>query len=437
MEQRPFIKRLMSIFVFVALAVAAWAQGTSASDQLKADPRKAYGTDYPYTFTTEKLTKAPKGYKPFYISHYGRHGSRYYWNAYLYRELDSLLTTAHRKQLLTAEGEAFYERFEAAKDELTTGVSELSDLGWEQHQRIARVMYNNFSEVFKKGGNVLAISSLTGRCVLSMSGFCQELVQCNPKIEIREQSSRFTLDGVVPGDRQNPVKHDVPKPKPRFEKNRDQFKGVEKLREMVIARTFKSTDELTERPASGRSKEQVLHHIGSNLINLYTSLPNIGHEGMMGNLITDEEVAREWEGANLGSYSWLFPDQYVMIPILQDIIRKADAVLDGSSDHIADLRFGHDNCLGPLHILMGINGADRDPEDPYEVKNCYQNWETCKACNMQLIFYRKGRSNDDVLVKCLLNGREASLPVPTESYPYYKWSDFRQFYTARCNSVVK
>ena len=437
MEQRPFIKRLLSIFVFVALAVAAWAQGTSASDQLKADPRKAYGTDYPYTFTTEKLTKAPKGYKPFYISHYGRHGSRYYWNAYLYRELDSLLTTAHRKQLLTAEGEAFYERFEAAKDELTTGVSELSDLGWEQHQRIARVMYNNFPEVFKKGGNVLAISSLTGRCVLSMSGFCQELVQCNPKIEIREQSSRFTLDGVVPGDRQNPVKHDVPKPKPRFEKNRDQFKGVEKLREMVIARTFKSTDELTERPASGRSKEQVLHHIGSNLINLYTSLPNIGHEGMMGNLITDEEVAREWEGANLGSYSWLFPDQYVMIPILQDIIRKADAVLDGSSDHIADLRFGHDNCLGPLHILMGINGADRDPEDPYEVKNCYQNWETCKACNMQLIFYRKGRSNDDVLVKCLLNGREASLPVPTESYPYYKWSDFRQFYTARCNSVVK
>ena len=437
MEQRPFIKRLLSIFVFVALAVAAWAQGTSASDQLKADPRKAYGTDYPYTFTTEKLTKAPKGYKPFYISHYGRHGSRYYWNAYLYRELDSLLTTAHRKQLLTAEGEAFYERFEAAKDELTTGVSELSDLGWEQHQRIARVMYNNFPEVFKKGGNVLAISSLTGRCVLSMSGFCQELVQCNPKIEIREQSSRFTLDGVVPGDRQNPVKHDVPKPKPRFEKNRDQFKGVEKLREMVIARTFKSTDELTERPASGRSKEQVLHHIGSNLINLYTSLPNIGHEGMMGNLITDEEVAREWEGANLGSYSWLFPDQYVMIPILQDIIRKANAVLDGSSDHIADLRFGHDNCLGPLHILMGINGADRDPEDPYEVKNCYQNWETCKACNMQLIFYRKGRSNDDVLVKCLLNGREASLPVPTESYPYYKWSDFRQFYTARCNSVVK
>jgi len=426
-EQRHILMRFLTIMAFAVLAVTAWAQGSSASEQLKADPRKAYGTDYPYEFTTGKLTKAPKGYKPFYISHYGRHGSRYYWNAFLYRELDSLLTMAHSKQLLTGEGEAFYEKFEAAKDELSTGVSELSDLGWEQHQRIARTMYNNFPEVFKKGGNVLAISSLSGRCVLSMSGFCQELVQCNPKIEIREQSSRFTLDGVVPGDRQNPVKHDVPKPKPRYEKNRDQFKGVDNLRETVVNRTFKTTEGL---PGN-------LHHIGSNLINLYTSLPNIGHEGMMGSLITDEEIAARWEGENLGSYSWLFPDQYVMIPILRDIIRKADAVMNGSSDHIADLRFGHDNCLGPLHILMGINGADRDPEDPYEVKNCYQNWQTCKACNIQLIFYRKGRGNDDVLVKCLLNGREASLPVPTNSYPYYKWSDFRQFYTARCNSIDK
>ena len=435
MKLKHIFKRMLAIMAFSTLTIAACAQGANALDQLKANPRKAYGTDYPYEFTTQKLTKAPRGYKPFYISHYGRHGSRYYWNALLYRELDSLLTFAHQRQLLTAEGEAFYEKFEVAKDELSTGVSELSDLGWEQHQRIARVMYNNFPEVFKKGGNVLAISSLTGRCVLSMSGFCQELVQCNPKIEIREQSSRFTLDGVVPGDRQNPVKHDVPKPKPRFEKNRDQFKEINKLRETVIARTFTNTEQLTERPAFGRSQSEMLHHIGSNLINLYTSLPNIGHEGMMGNLVTDEEVASEWEGANLGSYSWLFPDQYVMIPILQDIIRKADAVIDGCSDHIADLRFGHDNCLGPLHILMGINGADRDPEDPYEVKNCYQNWETCKACNMQLIFYRSNKKGDDVLVKCLLNGREASLPVSTDNYPYYKWSDFRQFYTARCNSI--
>ena len=422
------MKKLLTTTAFVLVTLMSWAQGSTPLEQLKADPRKAYGTDYPYDFTPVKLTKAPRGYKPFYISHYGRHGSRYYWNGFLYRELDSLLTTAHQRNQLTAEGEAFYAKFEAAKDELMTGVSELSDLGWEQHQRIARTMYNNFPEVFKKGGNVFAIASLVGRCVISMSGFCQELVQCNPQIEIREQSSRFTLDGVVPDDRQNPIKHDkVPQPKPRYEKNRDQFKGVDNLRDIVIGRTFTSTEGL---PGN-------MHHIGSNLINLYTSLPNIGHEGMMGNLLTDEEVAACWESSNLGTYSWLFPRQYLTIPILQDIIKKADAVLDGSSDRIADLRFGHDDRLGPLTILMGINGADLDPENPYEVKNCYQNWETCKASNIQLVFYCGKKSSDDILVKCLLNGQEARLPVPTDNFPYYKWSDFRQFYLDRCNKTDK
>ena len=407
--------------VLLLLTLTTWAQGSAALDELKADLRKSYGTDFPYEFTTQRLTKAPSGYKPFYISHYGRHGSRYYWNAMLYQELANLLTTAHDRGQLTAAGETFYTKFMAAKEELQTGVSELSDLGWEQHQRIARTMYNNFPEVFKKGGNVLAISSLTGRCVLSMSSFCQELVQCNPKIEIREQSSRFTLDGVVPSDRQNPVKHKFPKATPRWEQNKDKFPTDESLREKVVARTFSSTDSL---PGN-------LHHIGSNLINLYTSLPSIGHEGMMEGLLSDEDIAAQWEQSNLGSYSWVFGPQYEMIPILEDIIRKADAVISGRSDRIADLRFGHDTCLGPLTVLMGLNGADKDPEDPYDVKNCYQNWQTGKASNLQLVFYKNKQG--DILLKCLLNGREASLPVPTTQYPYYRWADFRDFYTARCD----
>lgn len=415
------MKKTLTLLLFVLVASTSWAQGIAALEELKADPRKSYGTDYPYEYTNLRLTKAPSGYKPFYISHYGRHGSRYYWNAMLYQELANLLTKAHERGQLTKEGEAFFEKFMAAKDELSTGVSELSELGWEQHQRIARTMYNNFPEVFKKGGNVLAIASLSGRCVLSMSSFCQELVQCNPKIEIREQSSHFTLDGVVPSDRQNPVKHNFPKATPRWEQNKDKFTFDESLRDKVVKRTFTSTDSL---PGN-------LHHIGSNLINLYTSLPSIGHEGMMEGLVFDSELAAQWEQTNLGSYSWVFGPQYEMIPILEDIIKKASSVIDGSSDHIADLRFGHDTCLGPLTVLMGINGADKDPEDPFDVKNCYQNWQTGKASNVQLVFYRD--KHGDVLVKCLLNGREASLPVPTTQYPYYRWTDFHDFYKARCN----
>ena len=420
------MKKLLAILTLVLLALTAEGQGLSALEQLKANPRKAYGCDYPYQQDVTVLTKAPKGYKPFYISHYARHGSRYYWADFLYKNLDTLLTAAHQRHQLTAAGEAFHDKFMAAKQELLTGSTELTQLGWEQHQGIARTMYNRFPEVFKKGGNVLAIASLSGRCVLSMSAFCQELVQCNPEIEIREQSSRFTLDGVVPGDGQNPVKHNYPKGlKPRYEKNRDKFHFTSTLNGKILSRTFNSIEGLPG--DSGR--------IAYSLLCLYTSLPSIYHEGMMEGILTDEDIAEEWENANLGTYSWVFGPQYEMIPILEDFIKKADAVIEGSSDHIADLRFGHDTCIGPLTVLMGINGADRDPEDPYEVKNIYQNWETCKACNIQLVFYRNKKA--DILVKCLLNGCEATLPVPTTQAPYYKWTDFRNFYKARINAAIR
>ena len=413
------MKKILATLLFLLAAITALAQSLPPMEQLKADPKKSYGNDYPYQPQGGALTKAPKGYKPFYISHYARHGSRYYWNDQLYNDLDTLLTVAHQRHLLTPAGETFYDKFSAAKDELKTGVSELTQLGWEQHQGIARQMYNRFPEVFKKGGYVYAVSSLSGRCVLSMSAFCQELVQCNPKIEVREQSSRFTLDAVVPDDDENPKKRDFPTPKPRYESHMDGFQRDNSLQGKILSRVFTGTEGLPGRVSS----------MAGNLINLYTSLPNIYYEGMMDGIITDDEMVARWETSNLGSYSWVFGKQYQMIPILQDILAKAQAAIDGSSDHIADLRFGHDSCIGPLTVLMGINGADQDPEDPYQVKNIYQNWETCKACNIQLVFYRGKKGPDDVLIKCLLNGAEASLPVPTDLYPYYKWSDFKRFYT--------
>lgn len=420
------MKKILASFILAAVSITLMAQTDPVLDQLEKDPKKSYGNDYPYLFRHDgELTKSPKGYKPFYISHYSRHGSRYYWNESLYTQLDTILTEAHKNDLLTAEGEAFYNRFMDAKQELMTGVSELTQLGWEQHQGISRRMYDNFSEVFSKGGDVLAISSLSGRCVLSMSAFCQELVQCNPAIEIREQSSRFTLDCVVPTDKENPSKHSYPKATPRFVRNWDWAGSRDSLHDDIIRRMFKTTEGL---PFNGR-------RIAGSLISLYTSLPNIGHEGMMGDIITDAEIAARWESSNLGSYSWVFSGQYEMIPVLEDIIAKADAAIDGTSGRIGDFRFGHDSCIGPLTVLLGINGADTDPEDPSEVKNIYQNWQTCKACNIQFVFYRSRKAPDDILVKCLLNETEASLPVQTDDYPYYRWSDVKQYYLNKCNSV--
>jgi hypothetical protein len=50
------------------------------------------------------------------------------------------------------------------------------------------------------------------------------------------------------------------------------------------------------------------------------------------------------------------------------------------------------------------------------------------ASNLQFVFYRRHKNDRDVLFKVLLNESEATLPLPGTHAPYYKWSDFRDYY---------
>lgn len=56
---------------------AAAPDDTSLSKEIAADPQKAGGIYLAYPVTTDSLPPVPGDYKPVYISHYGRHGSRW------------------------------------------------------------------------------------------------------------------------------------------------------------------------------------------------------------------------------------------------------------------------------------------------------------------------------------------------------------------------
>ena len=59
---------------------------------------------YPYHRLDSVYTDAPAGYKPFYISHYGRHGSRYHTSEKKINGAVSSLQKADQAHLLTADG---------------------------------------------------------------------------------------------------------------------------------------------------------------------------------------------------------------------------------------------------------------------------------------------------------------------------------------------
>ena len=416
------MRRVALIFVLFTLCAVSYAQRMNVLEEVKANPQKSYGTDYPYSLDAPALTKSPKGYKPFYISHYARHGSRYYWSNSLYLELDTIMTEAHDKHLLNAEGEKFYNQYKALYPEFMAGMGELTRVGWDQHQGIARKMYESFPEVFKKGGTIRAISSTTGRCIISMAAFCQAMVQCNPKIDIYEQASRSTLHGVKPDADENPYRKQVSRARSSISMSdfKPQAQQVASNDE-IVARLFNSTDGLS------RSSRRIY----SNLKNLYTSLPSIQHEELLVGLFSPDELTAGWESSNLSSYLSWYRDINVMKPIVADILEQAKLVIDGECQDIASLRFGHDTNLGPLTILMGINLPKEGLSDSNEVKYYFQNYQICKAANLQFIFY-KSKKNPEILVKCLQNGYEARLPLDTDMYPYYKWSDFYEYYSNLC-----
>ena len=71
------MKRLFLAAFLWAAALSVSAQQPDIEGHLTAHPELLAGTDYLCPTGPVALTKAPKGYKVFYISHYGRHGSRY------------------------------------------------------------------------------------------------------------------------------------------------------------------------------------------------------------------------------------------------------------------------------------------------------------------------------------------------------------------------
>ena len=126
---------------------------------------------------------------------------------------------------------------------------------------------------------------------------------------------------------------------------------------------------------------------------------------------------------------------YTQRNLLRKIIEDADSCI-ATPRNGATLRFGHETIVLPLTCLLGLNGFDHQFTDLEELDiNGWQNFDVFPmAANIQFIFYRKNPKDKDVLFKILLNENEATLPIPTNSAPYYHWSDFRDVYLKKLNA---
>ena len=94
------------------------------------------------------MTPPPAGKRPFYISHYGRHGSRYLSNRKAYDIPYRMLCRADSLDELTPIGQDVLREMRIIISDSEGRWGDLSSLGKLQHRRIAQRMMERFPEVF-------------------------------------------------------------------------------------------------------------------------------------------------------------------------------------------------------------------------------------------------------------------------------------------------
>lgn len=419
------MKRI-SLILF-SLLLLVWSAGAQTSrEELLSHIELTAGNYANYPNPTGHITPAPKGYEPFYISHYGRHGARYMTGDKQYRRLTAQLDSAHRIGLLTPYGEDVRQRIILAAADAKGRAGSLTTLGARQHKAIARRMWTNYPELMTKPLKVQANSSNSKRVMNSMGFFCEELKELNPGFEISMAATdedQFIMKAnksiEVPDNETDDALYDkLKKFRRQMLNGKPQMKAI--FNDYDKAKTFVDHYQFADDLYNVASDMYCLPELGLSFIDVF------GEEGMIDGFRSYNAAWCLWEGLMPGAKA-----SYLRIyPLLDNFINEACEMIASGGCGLR-LRFGHDDVVLPFCYVLGFQeaiGATDDMENLHEQFSIFR--LIPMAANIQWIFYRKPKSKD-ILVKFLMNENETSIPIKTDCYPFYHWKDVEAYYRAK------
>lgn len=414
--------RLLALALLLGLT-GAYAQTDRAF--MASNPNATGGLYYAYPYGASAVTPAPEGYEPFYISHYGRHGCRWYVTGTIYDEPLAILRKAAQDGALTELGRDVLARVEIAAADAKDRYGDLTPRGVSEHRGIAERMYASFPEVFStRDGREVRIrsrSTLVPRCILSMAAFNERLKELDPALQItRESSERYMyyMGNKAGYESQKKAAAPVIDSVRRTRMHPERLMGTLFTDADYVKKHVKKPAKLMEQLFMEASMLQDVNYLGLSLYDIFT----------------DEELFDMWEYMNIRRYltmgpSVRFGDAVIADakPLLRNIIEEADEVISGGSGLSASLRFGHDTHIIPLYALLQVEGMSARTGNLDEVYKVWNDFRISPmGTNIQFVFYRNPQT-DDVLVKILANEREARLPLATGTWPYYRWADLKAY----------
>ena len=379
---------------------------------------------YPDSITAV-LTPAPEGKRPFYISHYGRHGSRYISNRSGYDTPYVMMMHADSLDELTTTGRQVLHEMNSIMHDTEGRWGELTGYGKRQLQNIGRRMVERFPEVLCPDANVQAKSTIVPRCIESMGATTMEMLQVCPQLHITLEASKRNQWYMNHQDRKLRRDYMTPEANKAYKDFMKPRMGNTRLMELI----FNNPDIVKE-----FVDEEYFNYYMMKMALFQFNISYNRNPRLM-KLFNTDEFYQMWQLDNAlwyimhGAYKLNGGHQpYSQRYLLRQLISDADSCIALEKPG-AQLRFGHETVLMPLVCLIGINGYDlaTDNLEDLEAKGWWCSSVFPMGCNLQFIFYRCNPKDQDVLFKVLLNEVEATLPIPTDCAPYYHWRDFRQF----------
>ena len=424
------------VFVLSLILLSGTVSAQQSRTEIKNDISLAASNYKAYYGPTKPLTKTPSGYTPFYISHYGRHGSRFLIAPSEYDMPYQTLARADSMGKLTPTGQEVLRKVRLMRDEANGRLGELTPLGAEQHRGIAKRMMERFPEVFKGKTNIDAKSTIVIRCILSMENEMQQLAAMNPQLQIRHDASMHDMyfmndehSPYIKGARNKATIEAYNK----FYNDHAQFGHL-----MTVLFNDSNYVRYVIRPAE----------LGVGLCSLACNIQSteLRKEFKMYDIFTFDELYNYWQICNANWYSFFGPNKlnegkgmYVQSNLLRNIIQQADSCIQLAHPG-ATMRFGHESDVMPLTCLLNVNGFGTPRTNLEQLDD--EDWINYKvypmACNLQFVFYRSGKRGEPILFKLLLNEDEAALPdLKPVAGPYYKWSDFCDFFLKKLQAAPR
>lgn len=426
------MKRILLTLALVAATIACSKQAEQQYDAIPEgieDNLYRFGVNTsPYEYFNTPETPVPAGYKAFYVSHYGRHGSRSNWGKNYSKTLEKL-DKIKEAGALTEEGLRVLAQAKLIDSLHNDMDGRLTPRGAREHRAIAGRMYEKYKDVFQSGNRrVRAVSSYVPRCIVSMAAFTGELLSRDSRIDMSWDTGEQFMK-YCSSDDPNSMRYEA------YKYIKEYAEGYKPDSLDFARHMFTDTD------AACKAANATILDMMAGVVEFAAIAGSFDQDQTIINVFTLEDLKQFERGVSLELYlrqcnSVEFGDTRMAAPgvqeLVDDFIAKADAAIaDGSC--VADLRFGHDWQLLAFCSRIGVKGiAERLTKD--EAVN-WPGWQyTPFAGNFQMIFYKN--NSGEVMVKCFINERETTL-LGLPDGPYYKWDDVKAQWSATVTAAEK